>query len=504
MPTKAIRGQKLFDEIISMSDKFEGKYKKSFLRSMLSINDDKELKALVKDIADGKLGVGENIGSRLDKVRIDIAELNEISRQTMVQAANVTKKVMNISGSFDVVNDAVIEAARQMSIQLSTNLRATTRENLRQIIEDFASGDISRQEAIKQIQLNVGLLPQHSQAVKTYRKTLIASGTPRQKANDLAEQYAKRLLKYRAETIARTEVGRAVGIGKTNFWRQMQQQDMLPPDAQRVWITEPVGACPFCISMNGEVADIDGGWNTAKGYLEYPKASHPNCRCDDGIVMSPQKKGRVSKIEEIAWGIWVSKGESAGHPFRGNQWVSVIGASVFTKKEYKAFSEDVWYGNDLAPAIRHYMGVGYKKINENLRATQGLAEDYESRQVLYEWARRATGMPRDATVYRGTTTDSPPAYKEGDVIQNNGFTSTTVSRAVAQEFSTMGDSSRSHVLYKIAVPKGTRVIPLGSTESELLFAPTLKMRIHSVKQSKDGTYVVNAEVVKYQREARLA
>jgi len=322
----ALRGKKLAEEILRQADRLEGKFRTAYLRSVLKLADDKELKKLLDDIDKGRFSFGDSVDARLNSVRIDVAEMNEIARQAIAGSAKITNQVMGLKGSFDVVNDSVIDAAKKLSVELSTNLTKTAKASLRQIIEDQLSGNISRQEAVRRITMEVGLLPQHAKAVANYRKTLISAGTPRGQANRMAEQYAKRLLKYRANMIARTEVARATGIGQTNFWRQMRDQGALPPSTNRVWITAmDERACEFCRSMKGEVATIDGGWETPKGYMEYPQASHPHCRCSSGITTSRPTKsgraGRIAKVEEIEYDLWLSKvGDKPGHPFRGNQY----------------------------------------------------------------------------------------------------------------------------------------------------------------------------------------
>lgn len=352
MPATAVRGQKLANELARMADRLEGKFRQAFLRSMLTVADDPELKKLIKEIGAGRFVFGDPIDSRLESVRINLAEMNEVARQAIAGSAKVTKDVLNLKGSFDVVNDSVLQAARNLSVDLSTYLRKSTKESLRQVIEDLISGNISEAEAIRRIKLEVGLLPQHTKAVNNYRKTLINAGTPRGKANQLAEQYTKRLLKYRANMISRTEVARATGIGQTEFWRQMRDQGALPAQANRVWITAlDERACDFCRSMNGQVATIDGGWDTPNGYMEYPQASHPHCRCSSGIVMSKPTKtgqmGRVAKVDEVEWDRWVAKHLGGQHDqsrhARGNvidRAVSSAGSSKAPTKSPKKTKSD--------------------------------------------------------------------------------------------------------------------------------------------------------------------
>ena len=424
MATTAVRGQKLANELARMADRLEGKFRKAFLQAMIAMADEPELKKLLKDIQAGRFTYGDSVDARLDAVRINLAEMNEVARQAIAGSAKVTKDVMNLKGSFDVVNDAVIDAAKNLSVELSTYLRKSTKESLRQIIEELISGDISEAEALRRIKLEVGLLPQHTKAVNNYRKTLINAGTPRGRANQLAEQYAKRLLKYRANMISRTEVARATGIGQTQFWRQMRDQKALPEQANRVWITAlDERACSFCLSMNGQVASIDGGWETPDGYKEYPQASHPHCRCSSGIVMRRMTKtgreGAISKVEELEWEHWVSKHLSGKHDQRNHgrrkvatpvavqqsrvlgmfggyrdtvakRIVSAANAEGIDLENLSAASmhpqgEDVWDSTEPSQLVRAMYEVkvdGYKTVVTEVHTMADEGTDYGSVMVL--------------------------------------------------------------------------------------------------------------------------
>ena len=350
MPAKALRGQKLADELLRVAKIFEGKYRKAFLRSVISVVNDSNLIKLIKDIDAGNFTTGDSIDARLASISFNIKEMESLTSKAMVSSAKITNQVMNMEGSFNVVNEAFILASQNLGMNLSTTISTSAKQTLRGIIEELVSGSIPRIEALSRIALEVGLLPTHAVAVRNYRATLLGSGTPMPKVKTLTEAYTKRLLKYRADMIARTEVARSIGIGQTEFWKQMQAQGFLPPDANRVWITSiDEKTCEFCGPMNGLVASIGGGWQTSKGYLEYPQASHPHCRCTAGITMlKPKKSQAIFKLEELEWQNWlIDKGESAGHPFRGNQWTKGIGSK--TKKYYHGSSEKLEVGSYILP-----------------------------------------------------------------------------------------------------------------------------------------------------------
>ena len=430
MATKAVRGQKLANELVSLADKLEGRFRKAFLRSMLSIAEDPELQKLIRDIEAGRFTFGDAIDARLSAVRIDLAEMNEIARQAIAGSAKVTNQVMGLKGSFDVINDSVVNAAKNLSIDLSTYLRKSTQETLRQIIEDLIGSNISRSEAVRRITLEVGLLPQHAKAVSNYRRTLIAAGESRSRANQLAEAYAKRLLKYRANMISRTEVARATGIGQTEFWRQMRDQGSLPPQVNRVWITSlDERACDFCRSMNGQVASIDGGWETINGYKEYPQASHPHCRCSSGITTNRMTKtgkmGVIAKVEEIEYEYWLSK-FNPNHDEKGRFSSGSSGAK-------KSINWDSLYGegpSGYIPDVREEL-EGYltptaidsieKWTNDVKWPKQYLkdvtSEDYSDHYDVLQSRLIEAGFPEVVTITRMGTPNPSGNIRNGSAIE---------------------------------------------------------------------------------------
>lgn len=518
MATTAVRGQKLANELAKMADRLEGKFRNAFLRSMIAMAEDPELKKLLRDIQAGRFTYGDPIDARLNAVRLNLAEMNEVARQAIANSAKVTKDVMNLKGSFDVVNDAVIDAARNLSVDLSTYLRKSTKESLRQVVEDLISGNINEAEAIRRIKLEVGLLPQHTKAVNNYRKTLINAGTPRGKANQLAEQYAKRLLKYRANMIARTEVARATGIGQTQFWRQMRDQGSLPPQANRVWITAmDERACSFCLSMNGQVASIDGGWETVNGYMEYPQASHPHCRCSSGVTTRRMTKtgreGAIAKVEELEFDRWVSKHLGGQHDQQnhagsaGSGWFS--GGRELTNDEFAARQKETAESNArLLQNAKTRMAQRRNRPSEKkVVGADGYEYDPELIKEIGTYTLNGVwGGKLIATVESAPQTSSKPLHrgmtmgekefselvdsvKVGRSIRAGG--SWTESLDVAKEFASEESPAMSQGEYSVVITvkggaRGLHVAPFATEEfayqKEWLIPNGRKMRVTSVKK----------------------
>ena len=309
MAKKGIRGQELADEILRISDTLEGEFRREFLNAVSELAANKELKKLLAEIDSGNFNTGDSIDTRLRNVTIDTSKLDAISRKAMGSAARISGKTVSaLKPAFNVTNPSVISVARKMSIDLSTNLTKSTKEVLRNIIQNAVEGNISRVQASKQIRQYVGLLPAHKSAVDKYLDSMIQNGVKPALAQKRADKYAQRLLKYRSETISRTEVARAVGEGQTAMWKQMRDDNLLPPEAKRVWITGyDERVCAICGPMDGIEADIDGFWTTSRGMSEYPSQTHPNCRCSSGIVISKPstKKSKLKIVDEIEYAHWL-------------------------------------------------------------------------------------------------------------------------------------------------------------------------------------------------------
>lgn len=97
------------------------------------------------------------------------------------------------------------------------------------------------------------------------------------------EQARKRMITYRATTIARTEVIRSQNAGQQAVWEQYQQEGLLPMNATKVWIVTPDDRlCKRCRPLDGQEAPVRGEFDTDVGGLGYPPL-HSNCRCTHSI-----------------------------------------------------------------------------------------------------------------------------------------------------------------------------------------------------------------------------
>lgn len=178
--------------------------------------------------------------------------------------------------TFDRANPEAVRWAQEHAGELVTDITKSGRAAVRQVMTRALQGELSPREAAKLIRSVVGLTDMQADAVLNLRAKLLAKGRSAAQVEKETARYASRLLRHRAETIARTETVAAANEGQRQLWAQAQDRGLLRAGQLRRWVTTPdERLCPVCRLLDGKTAALDG---TFPGGLLNPPA-HPNCRC---------------------------------------------------------------------------------------------------------------------------------------------------------------------------------------------------------------------------------
>ena len=182
----------------------------------------------------------------------------------------------------------VLEAAKKLTANLVTNVRASTKKAIRQIIfEAVRDGDAPAvaQKAIREI---VGLTQQDAMRIKRLQK----AGAPPERVARTRAKYLRR----RALNIARSETMFASNRGQQLAWREMVRDNLIDTSGfAQEWITTPDDRlCDLCSPMDGQSIDLGSSFESSeRGVLpsaRVPYAGvsvespplHPGCRCTLG------------------------------------------------------------------------------------------------------------------------------------------------------------------------------------------------------------------------------
>lgn len=179
----------------------------------------------------------------------------------------------------------------------ATRVRGVTRETqqaIRTIMEDGFREGIPTRSSARRIQETVGLDVRSARAVVNRRRKLELKGKSQAEIERAADAYRKRLLKRRAENIARTESIAAHAEGTMNAWEVAEKSGDLPTGLWMKWIASgsvraPGRTCPICIDLNQRVQPLRQPWySRVLGRKVWRPPAHPSCRCSVGLIRKPK------------------------------------------------------------------------------------------------------------------------------------------------------------------------------------------------------------------------
>lgn len=170
-------------------------------------------------------------------------------------------------------------------------LRRTTEDALRLAIRDGIAGGISARDLARRIQPLIGLNAAQAGAVAKIRTRLERQGIPGVEVERTIKRETLHRLRYRAQTIAATEVMQALNDGKRLQWDQLVANGTIrPEDWEREWVTADDDlTCkspePACKPFDGTRAPIGGTFTSRTGTVSPGPVLHPRCRCIERLQL---------------------------------------------------------------------------------------------------------------------------------------------------------------------------------------------------------------------------
>lgn len=174
----------------------------------------------------------------------------------------------------------VMDRGANLVKQISEGTRNAIRKEIDKAFKEGLGADRTADNIINLI----GLTERQAGAVTRFRQTAIENGASINRAQKDAKKYADRLLRHRAETIARTELMAAANEGHLEMVRQGIDQGIIPNrPLSKIWIVTPDDRlCEWCAPMEGQRVSIDDYFISGLGNFESPPL-HPQCRCVMGM-----------------------------------------------------------------------------------------------------------------------------------------------------------------------------------------------------------------------------
>lgn len=216
------------------------------------------------------------------------AEVSPVLRgpisEALLQAGQRTGQRFGMS--FDLTNPKAINA---IDLHATSLIQGITQESRAAIVAVLRQGllvGLPVEEMARRIRGSIGLTARYATAVETYRAAQLAQGVDPDIADQRAARYAQRLLRDRAENIARTETLAAANSGQQSAWEEAQRQGYLG-DSARVWIVTPDDRLceDICAPMDGQVRGMNEPFITGDGQAVMTPPAHPQCRCAVGLAI---------------------------------------------------------------------------------------------------------------------------------------------------------------------------------------------------------------------------
>lgn len=233
--------------------------------------------------------------------------------------------------SFDTARVSALSSAGGYRAAFVVDIAEKQRETISQIINRGLVEGRSRAQVARDIRASIGLTWEQEVWIENYRRqlaTLDASALDRMlrdrrsdrllarhidsgaalstdQIDSMVERYRQRMVKWRAETIARTESLRAMRMGEWDALMDAQEAGALSPLLRRFWVVtadERLRRYHLPIpGMNPEGRRVDEPFQTPLGLMRYPldpngtAANVVNCRCRQEYRM-PTASGEYRNV----------------------------------------------------------------------------------------------------------------------------------------------------------------------------------------------------------------
>lgn len=233
----------------------------------------------------------KNINNVIDSFPLDetartLGQTTEVFGRTITD--NIGKGLplkMGMAGRFDFTDPRSIEWATKQSAELVTYVTNTTREVIRMTIAEAFTQNITVQDTARRLRNLIGLNERQSFGYQKFLNNLdeqIRAGTITvSQSRIMADRQYKRLIKYRAQMIARQEILMAENNGRYLGFTQAVEQGWAHPKSMKRWSTSTdERTCDICMPMNGKSAV----WNEPYPNGVFTPPAHIMCRCSISLL----------------------------------------------------------------------------------------------------------------------------------------------------------------------------------------------------------------------------
>jgi hypothetical protein len=263
--------------IHAIADKLTPSLRRRFLEAVARLQGRISLAEIERALRAG--GITIELSQALQSFPRELRPALRVMNDAFAQAAKVTitRGDLHLRGALTLTNPLAVDAIDANSLRTIRDISTESRRAIQQILQRSFVEGVPLRDSARAIRPLIGLTTKQADAVFT--RWL-------KKGDAAARAYAERLLRHRAQTIARTETIRASVDGQLAIWRAAQAQGLLPGNARKRWIVTPDDRlCPICRPLAGVEVLLHESF---PGGVAGPPL-HPSCRCAVAITAESRR-----------------------------------------------------------------------------------------------------------------------------------------------------------------------------------------------------------------------
>ena len=213
---------------------------------------------------------------------------DERLRELMQRTGAAEFRALDLELKFELDNPHAAEYAREQTATLVERVTTETRAAIREIVGRGYVEGLHPYEQARAIRPMLGLTERDAKAARNRLQALLDDGQEPARALKGAERYEEKLLRRRAENIARTETLSAENAGQDAAWSTAADAGLLDQETTwREWIATPGSdrTCDICAPMHGQRRRMGEAFESDEGDVVDRPPLHPSCRCALGLVV---------------------------------------------------------------------------------------------------------------------------------------------------------------------------------------------------------------------------
>ena len=258
--------------ILRAADKLQPEIRRVFLNAVEQLKKAVPIGKLADLLEQGALTEAMEALSAVQLTGEQLAPIRDAIHAVTADTAQFAAAELNLD--FALVNPRAVRFAEEQAGRLITGLDSETRTAVRDIIVRGQREGLNVRNQAMEIRRIVGLTRRDALAVDRHLAGLLESGMREARAGELADRMSARLLRRRAENIARTETINAANSGVRLSWETAKDGGLLPQSARMVWIVTPDSRlCPLCAPMDGVTVQIGEPFSTDRRATEFKVTS---------------------------------------------------------------------------------------------------------------------------------------------------------------------------------------------------------------------------------------